>query len=291
MDEDDLVPGSLVRRWRLGKRLREMREAAGKSVAEAGHYLGVKQPTISRIERGRFAILPRNVRLYGQLCGVGAPAIDTLVRQAEEANDRGWWMAYSDTMPDWFETYVGFEADARKIWKYESEQVPGLLQTPEHVMALRRAHGHTSDDDLAKSVEFRLARQSRLAMKPPLLRVVLNEAVVRRRVGSAGDMAAQLRHLARIGREKWATIQVLPFDVGPHPATSGPFSLLTLPEESDPNFVYLEHLDGALYLERPDDLGRYAEAFERLTDMALSPEVSREFLATLAAEYSGEQGR
>jgi hypothetical protein len=212
-----------------------------------------------------------------------------LIRQAEESSERGWWLSYSDTMPDWFETYVGFEADAREIWTYESELVPGLLQTPEYGRAMLAAKGPVTEAELAKSVDFRLARQSRLGTSPPRLRVVLNEAVLHRPVGGAHEMAKQLRHIAEIGREPWATIQVLPFDIGPHRAMTGPFSLLTLPDETDPSFVYLEHLAGAVYLERPADIAQYCTMFEYLSSLALSLDASRKLLVTLAEQYSGEQ--
>jgi transcriptional regulator with XRE-family HTH domain len=287
-DDDELVPGSLVRRWRLGKQLRELREHAGKTMDEAAVYVGVKRPTVSRIENGRHSILPKNVKFLCQLYEIGPPLVDMLIRQAEESAERGWWLSYSDTMPDWFETYVGFEADAREIWLYEAEMVPGLLQTPEYARGMLAAASLT-EAELAKQVGFRMARQSRLANRPPRMRVVLNEAVLHRPVGSPADMARQLRHLAELGREPWATIQVLPFDIGPHRAMNGPFSLLTLPDETDPTFVYLEHLAGAVYLERPADIAQYSTMFEYLSSVALSLDASRKLLVTLAEQYSGEQ--
>lgn len=279
--DDDLSPGSLVRRWRLGKRLREMREAAGKSQDDAALYLGVKRPTISRIENGRHGILPRNVRFLCQLYGIGAPQVDMLVRQAEESNERGWWVSYSDTMPDWFETYVGFESDAQEIRTYESELVPGLLQVPSYVRAIRAAYrGDDGNDDpgIAKLVEFRQERQKRLEARPPTLRVVLNEAVLRRAVG---DMHEQVGYLVEIARRDFVTLQILPFEAGPHPGMKSSFSLLTLPGEPAPNFVYLEHDEGAIYLERPTDLTRYTHAFEVLTRLALSPSESARYVTSL----------
>jgi transcriptional regulator with XRE-family HTH domain len=278
---DDLTPGSLVRRWRLGKQLREIRESAGKTMDEAAGYLGVKRPTISRIENGRQAILPKNVKFLCQLYEIGAPEVDTLIRQAEESNERGWWVSYSDTMPNWFETYIGFEADAREIWTYQSELVPGLLQTPSYVRALRTAYENDVGElEIAKSVAFRLERQKRLEIKPPVYRVVLNEAVVRRPIG---DMAKQLGHLVEMSRRDYLDLRILPFDTGPHPGMTSPFYLMTLPEEPTPNFVYLEHEDGAIYLERPVDLVRYANAFETLAAAALSPDATRDFLVSLGA--------
>jgi transcriptional regulator with XRE-family HTH domain len=286
-DDDELVPGSLVRRWRLGKQLRELREAAGKTMDEAAVYIGVKRPTVSRIENGRISILAKNVKFLCQLYEIGPPTVDMLIRQAMESNERGWWLSYSDTMPDWFETFVGFEADAREIWKYESEQVPGLLQIPEYVRGMCMAFGPATEADIEKMISFRRARQYRLEQRPPRLRVVLNEAALHRSVGSSADMAKQLRHIAEISKQPWATIQILPFDVGPHRGMSGPFSLMTLPDEKDPNFVYLEHYNGALYLERPVDIATYSKVFEHLSSIALSPDASRKLLVTLAEQYSG----
>ncbi|MBM7773676.1 transcriptional regulator with XRE-family HTH domain [Actinokineospora baliensis] len=278
-DTDDLTPGSLVRRWRLGKQLRELREAAAKTQDEAADYLGVKRPTISRIENGRHAILPKNVRFLCQLYQIGAPQVDTLIRQAQESNERGWWVSHSDTMPDWHETYVGFEADAKAICVYESELVYGLLQVPSYTRAVRSAFvDHVDELALAKSIAFRQERQRHLDSKHPELRIILNETVVRRPVG---DMREQLLHLLKASEWPYLTLQILPFAAGPHPGMTNPFSLLTLPDESSPNFVYLEHADGAIYLERPADLTLYAANFERMSEQALSPEETRAFLASL----------
>ncbi|WP_084425177.1 helix-turn-helix domain-containing protein [Kibdelosporangium aridum] len=273
---EDLSPGSLVRRWRLGKRLRKTRIEAGKTMAEAAAYIGVRRPTISRIETGRQAILAKNVKYLCQLYGVGAPEVDMLMRQAEESNERGWWASYSDTMPDWFETYVGFEADAKEIWLYCAELVPGILQTSSYQRALQAGFGREIDE---KGLAFRLERQQRLETRKPRLRIVLNEAVFRRGVG---DMGEQGELLAKVSKRMNVTLQVLTFDSGPHAAMKGPFNMLTLPGEPAPNFVYLEHKDGAVYLERPVDLGKYSKVFESLTKQALSADESRDFLATLA---------
>ncbi|GAA3057210.1 helix-turn-helix domain-containing protein [Actinokineospora globicatena] len=278
-ETDDLTPGSLVRRWRLGKQLRDLREAAGKTQDDAAEYLGVRRPTISRIENGRHSILPKNVRFLCQLYDIGAPQVDTLIRQAEESNERGWWVSHSDTMPDWHETYVGFEADAKAISVYESELVYGLLQVPSYTRAVRSAFvDHIDEAELAKSIAFRQERQRHLEGRQPDLRIILNESAIRRPVG---DMREQLEHLVKASEWPYLTLQILPFAAGPHPGMTNPFSLLTLPDEPAPNFVYLEHADGAIYLERPADLTLYAANFQRMSEQALSPEDTRALLTSL----------
>ncbi|ONI80007.1 hypothetical protein ALI144C_23120 [Actinosynnema sp. ALI-1.44] len=280
-DTDDLSPGSLVRRWRLGRQLRSLREDAGKTMSQAAAYIGVKRPTISRIETGRQAILPKNVKFLCQFYDVGAPEVDTLLRQAEESNERGWWLSYADAIPDWFEMYVGFEADAKQISAYSAERLPGLLQTPDYVRAVNEGTplGKLRDTQVEKLIAFRQARQARLVEKRTPYRVVLNEAVVRR---SIGDMRAQVRHLIEMSERDHVTLQVLTFDSGPHPAMAGGFDLVTLPDEPSPNFVYVEQENGAVYLERPADTARYTAIAEALATQALTPGKTRDFLAACA---------
>ncbi|MGH3566678.1 MAG: helix-turn-helix domain-containing protein [Pseudonocardia sp.] len=279
-------PGFTVRRRQLGKELRRLRESAGKTIAEAAEWVGIKPPTISKIENGRQAIRPTNVRLLLQLYGIEAPAADTLIRLAGEANQRGWWASYGDTVPDWFRTFVGLESDASEINGYESELVPGLFQTTEYAQAVMlAAHPTTSQAELTRLVSFRHERQQRLAGNtPPHLHFVLNEAVLRRPVGGTEAFGQQLDHLAAMARLPHVDLQVLPFTAGPHPAMGQTFKLLRFPgDEAGLDFVYLENDRGALYLERPADVERFQTIFTQLTAAALTTSETRTFLATLTA--------
>jgi hypothetical protein len=241
--------------------------------------------TISKIENGRQAILPRNVKLILQACGVGAPTMDTLIRLAEESDDVGWWMAFSDTIPDWFATYVDLESDADQIWIYTSELIDGLLQTPEYTEAVTRAaYPDITDEELRRSVELRTARQTQLdGENPAELHVVMSEAVLRWAVGGEHTMTNQLRHLVAMARRPNIHLQVLPFAVGAHPGMKCPFTLLQFPEGfDDMDCVYLENENGELWQERPGDIARYTDVFNQLRSMALSPKETITFLDSLA---------
>lgn len=280
-------PGPTVRRRQLGKKLRELRLAASKKPEEVADYLGVRRPTVTRIEQGKVNILPKNVRLMCQLYDVGAPLLDTLLRLAEEAGERGWWVSYSDTMPDWFADYVGLEADAEEIWSYESEFVPGLLQCPGYIRAVTKAaHPTRSAESLDLSVEFRTARQHRLdSPNPPKLHFIISEAALLRAVGGHGVMADQVEHVRVVAQRPNVTLQVLTLEAGAHAAMTGSFSMLRFPDDLGMNTIYLEHERGAGYLERPADLERYAQIFQQLCETALSPEATVDHLASLVADH------
>jgi hypothetical protein len=119
----------------------------------------------------------------------------------------------------------------------------------------------------------------------PRLRVVLNEAAVRRVVGGPEVMRGQLAQLAA-GRDRAnVSVQVLPFTAGEHPAmASGPFVLLEFPDPADPGVVTTENLTSSLSLDDPADFRQYAQTFGFLQAAALGPRESADMLSTLAGQ-------
>jgi len=275
-----------VQRRLLGRQLRQYREERGITVAEAAEFLGVRPPTLYRIEKGAQAILPRNVRLLCQLYRIGAPLLDNLLARAERCNEPGWWVSYSDSVPDWFAEYVGLESDAAEIWTYEAELIPGLLQTADYVRAVASAAQDADEGEVQRLVEFRKARQDRITApdNPPALHAVLNEAVLRRIVGDPEVMRTQLHHLLDVAQYEHVTLQVLPFSAGAHAAMTGSFTMLRFPEGLEMDVVFLEHDHGGMYLERPADLERYSWVFRRLSEQALTPDASVKLIASLAQD-------
>jgi len=79
-------------------------------------------------------------------------------------------------------------------------------------------------------------------------------------------------------------VQVLPYEVGAHPAVESNFTLLEL-SSSTPDVVFVEGLIGSTYLERADDLERYRGIFDQLRNIALDPKDSRNFIAELLRSY------
>ena len=282
-------PGPTVRRRQLGLELRRLREAAGKMPKEAAEWLEISPSTLSKIELGRQAIKGTHVRLLAQLYKVDAPEADTLLRLAREANQRGWWAAYGDTVPDYVRSYLGLEEDAEELWAYESGLVFGLFQTPAYAHAITAAASPNSDrQDIERLVEVRTARQRRLfAAQSPALRVMLDEAVLRRTVGGPKVMREQLEHIAEVAQSPHITVAVLPFGAGAHPSIGSAFTLLRFADAESMNCVYLEHHLGALYLERPADIRRYTAIFEQLIASALAPDESLQLVTTLASQLVG----
>lgn len=281
------TPGRTLRRRKLGKALKVHRDNAGLSVRELAKRSRLSAATISKIENGLQAILPRNVQLILQACGVGAPELDNLIRIAEGAEDVAWWLTYTDTMPDWFAAFVDLESDAEEIKTYTSEIVDGLLQTRDYaaVVAKRSAETGLTDAQIDRSVDLREARQARLDRLQ--MHVVMSEVVIRR--GPSGDPAAdepimreQMARLAELAERPNITLQVLLLSAGLHAGVRGPFTLMRFPEGyDDMDCVYIETENGGVWQERASDIERYGRVFASVCGLAISPEETRTLLASL----------
>jgi transcriptional regulator with XRE-family HTH domain len=276
-------------RWILGEWLREIRDACGLTGAQVARQLGWAPSKLSRIENHE-GVSPGDLRELLDAYGISHPGdVRPLVAMARQAQQRGWWQGYGDVLPSWFATFVGLEAGAAEERDYKGALVTGLLQTPDYARAVL-AGDVRPDAELPGEVErllaLRLERQQLLreAADPLRLWAVMDEAVLRRRVGGAAVMRRQLNALVQASEQANITIQVLPED-RLHPALDFPFCLLLFRDPRRlPGLVYLENFRKTLYLENGGDMEYYAHAFSGLTRAALSPDESRAVvLAHLAA--------
>ena len=283
-------PSPTVRRRWLRYELRRLRLEHGLTIEQVQERSGgdIKAPSISRWENGERSVRPTDLRLMLDIYDVQGERRETLLTLSRQAKERGWWQSYASAIPEWFQVYVGLEAEASSVNVYESELVDGLLQTADYYRAFLRAAPAAADvDEADRKIEVRLARQERLTGDdPPEYWAVLNEAVIRRVVGGADVMRKQLDHIAELSELPHVNVQVLPFSAGVHPAMDGGFRILGFPESADPDVVYLENQAGSLYLEEEPEIDRYARMFSHLIAKALDPEESRRMIARVARDLT-----
>ena len=207
---------------------------------------------------------------------VDAAEREQLINLARDARKRGWWHSYSDVLPEWYETYVGLEAEASSMHTYESEAIPGLLQTEEYAYAITKSTLiRATEPEITRRVELRMQRQDRITGAQPLdLWAVIGETALRRCVGGPAVLRRQLEHVRKLAELPNVTVQVMPLDAGAHPAQAGPFVILRYSNHIDPDVVYLETHVGGLYLERENELCKYATMMDHLRAHAIDPEGS-----------------
>jgi len=270
-----------VRRRRLAAALRRLRDQSGMTADEAARAIGISKSSLSRIENGLVSVLPPVARSLLELYGVESPDIEPLLQVAREARQRGWWQAYDDVLPDWFNVYVGLEAEAAEIRDFQPQLVYGLLQTADYARAiLRSGLPDAPDEDIERRVELRMRRKEN--DRPPRLWLVLDEAVLHRPVGGAEVMRVQLKKILDASNVPGNNIQVLPFSAGEHASIGEQFSIMTFPEPTDPGIVYIETHAGSLYLEG-QHVRTYAAVFQQLMASALG---KRESAAMISAAMS-----
>ncbi|PBD01604.1 helix-turn-helix protein [Streptomyces sp. Ag82_O1-15] len=275
-----------VLRMVLGKRLKQLREQAGVSFEEAARAIEVTPLTVRRIEKAEVGLRIPYVKELLRTYGVPATEIDDFLALAREANQPGWWYKYRDVLPEWFSAYVSLESEASVIRLYEPHYVPGLLQTNDYATALMRVgFPNESKEDVARRVALRTRRQDLLA-KPdaPAVWAILDETVLRRPVGGAEVMRAQIDRLHEVLDMPKVRIQVMRFGVGAHPGAFGPFHHFRFGFSELPDVIYTESLAGAVYVDRPGDVVTYLEVLDRMSVQAEPVARTRAILAELRKE-------
>nr|WP_308013337.1 helix-turn-helix transcriptional regulator [Streptomyces sp. REN17] len=275
-----------VLRMVLGKRLRHLRERAGISFEEAARTIEVTPLTVRRMEKAEVGLRIPYVKELLRAYGVPSPEVDDFLSMAREANRPGWWYSYRDVLPEWFRAYVSLESEAGVIRLYEPHYVPGLLQTHDYAAALlRTGFPNETKEEIDRRVDLRLRRQDLLA-KPdaPAVWAILDETVLRRPVGGAEVMRAQIDRLAESLDMPKVRIQVLRFSVGAHPGAFGPFHYFRFGFSELPDVVYTESLAGSVYVDQPADVVTYLEVLDRMSVQAEPVDRTRTILGELRKE-------
>lgn len=263
-----------ARRRRLAIELKKLREDHGLTCNQVGESLDWSGSKVNRMETGQGRVQPSDVDALCRFYNTTDELRELLKDLAKHSKMRGWWHAYGSAVPTWFSVYVGLEQAACSLRTYESEFVPGLLQTADYARELHRATAQPSPDDVEQMIAVRMERQALLtAPQAPDLWAILHESILRHAIGTREVMQAQFERLLKMAQLKNVTVQVLPFDSGSYPAT-GAYTMLGFPEQEDPDIVYRDGLTDAVYLEQPSDIAQYAKAFDNLRALSLSPQQS-----------------
>ncbi|WP_306356286.1 MULTISPECIES: helix-turn-helix transcriptional regulator [unclassified Nocardia] len=293
-------PTTIPRR-QLGRQLREMRQGAGLSIADAARLIERGAGTLQRLEKGenpriRLLDIEALCRLY-DASEEKLEVLKALAREGDErarpTDERVWWHRYDDLIPSDFETYMSLEAAAAQVIMYQPDVVPGIVQTAEYARALERVFfSSDSPMELEQRIQVRMQRQTAITRRlaPVEVDLLIDEAVIRRVAGARQVMAAQLRKLADTPTN--VRVRVVPFSVGfPLGCAPGPFVILRFPMDSgtktpvEPTTVYVESYGSRLYYDRTDIVDRYVGAHEQLGAVALSEADSKHLLRQVAKEF------
>lgn len=265
-------------RRRLGRRLREIRESANFTLAEAAKRLDKTRSALQRIETGATRA---DVHFIRSAMDIYDHYDDTLVAEAREAMKPPWFRAYG--IKDM--GYVDVETYAESVKEFSGLMLPGLLHTEAYIRALfAHSRRRRSAEQLHNDIEVRLIRQKRLnsEQNPLELAVIVDESALRRDVGGPDVMRQQLQHLIDMTELPSVTVQVLPLRM--HSALDGGFTLLSFHDRDEPDLLYVEYVTGALHIEEDDEVRACRLTFDRLGVEALSPDDSVALIKRISDE-------
>lgn len=283
------MPGSpTVRRRRLAAELRGIRESQGKSGDAVAAALRWSPSKVSRYELARTSLKPQEVERLLDYYDITGSRRTLLLELAKDAARRGWWEEFSDSLSPDYQQFIGLEHEATAISIWHVEVVAGLLQTEayaRHIISSYNRVEPVAPGMIERLVRVRMRRQQVLDRKPELqLSVVLDESILRRRIGDERVMYEQLQRLVHEADRPNITLQVLPLDTQ-HNVTLESFVLFRFGPENDAmlqDVVSAEHLRANFSVEGERDTYLHRIAFQMLADEALDPASSRELILETA---------
>lgn len=267
-----------VRRRRLSAELRRLRSETGMTLNDVAKQTGISRANLSKIEQAESKTVPaQTLNKLLELYEVDDPTVQSAMHELSKlAGHKGWWSLYKDLLP---QTLTDFEAEACAIRTYESQVIPGLLQTPAYANAIFRANRVRDDNEITQRVTARMARQNILnRVDPPTYLVVVDEAVVHRMVGSVEVMREQLRHLTHMAARDNIDIYLLPFSAGAHTSTEGNYFVMDFPDPRDASIVYLESPTTTMFLEETHQVRSYNDMFGSTQNCSMNPAQTLDFL-------------
>src|SRR5215469_6281176 len=280
-----------VRRRRLAAELRAIRESKGKSGDVVAAALRWSPSKISRYELARTGLKPQEVEKLLDYYEVTGSRRELLLRLAEEAAQKGWWEEYAEFLSPDYQQFIGLEHEATSMSIWHVEVVAGLLQTEayaRHIIGSYNQVEPIAPGMIERLVRVRMLRQRVMSRDPtPQLAVVLDESILRRRLGDDAVMYRQLRHLANEAERPNVSLRVLPLDAQ-HAVFGESFVIFRFGSDGEAimqDVVSAEHLRNDFSVEGERETYLHGIAFRTLVNSSLDPEASRELILDTAESY------
>ncbi|MFE7313202.1 helix-turn-helix domain-containing protein [Streptomyces sp. NPDC057555] len=283
-------PQPTARRIGLGHELRQLRKAAGLTIAEAVVGLHFDESTLQRVETGwksfrQAGHLRELLERYGV---TDEEQVNRLVALQREASSREWWTGTSTNMLSGMPRFLGVESAARAIRIFHPTVVPGLLQTRAYAQAVHELHkpiDETTTEFVQQSVELRMKRKEAVTRDDDPIKVwaVLYEPALRYPMGGADVMREQYAALAELAAMENVTLQVLP-QAGDGYVAHHDVNIMIL-GDGLPTTVQTDTAWFTVAVtDKPREVGRFSRMFDAMVAAARPPGDTPQVLQKLARE-------
>jgi Domain of unknown function (DUF5753)/Helix-turn-helix domain len=259
----------------LGARLREIRKDARMSGRELAAVTGWHFTKVSKLENGERSPSEGDIRTLCAACGAEDQVADLIATVRHVASVHHEYRRQMQAgMKHMTESSVPLYEQTSLFRIYDAFAMPGLFTTAEYAAALFRWwQGFMGlKDDVDAAVEARMERQRVLYTGDRQFRVVMEEQVLRTRVGDADVMAGQLDRLMAVMSLPRVSIGVIPAGGTRHALTQGSFWMF------DETRVRVETVSESLNITQPRDIALYARVFELLHQSAVHGREARQLI-------------
>ncbi|MFI1204778.1 helix-turn-helix transcriptional regulator [Streptomyces sp. BHT-5-2] len=271
------------RQKRLGSELRRLRTAAGMSAEHAAGLLGVDRGKISNMESGVRGISAERLRTLACNCGcTDEKYIEALVAMAQPDGD-GWWERYRGSLPQGLLDIAELEDQAVRMRVANTAHIPGLLQTPDHALAVFRvAVPALPEHEVGLRLAHRSERQQVITRDAPASFVaIIHEAALRMQFGGRTVARKQLEHLLAMSERQNILLLVIPFSHGAFPG-AGQNAVYVEGPVPQLDTVQVDSTHGPDFLYAEGQLAKYRTQLDWLEELALPPDQSRDFIGEIA---------
>ena len=285
-----------MRRRRLAAELRSIRESRGKSGDAVAAALKWSASKISRYERARTSLRPKEVERLLDYYEITGSRRTLLLALAEDAAQKGWWEEFADTLSEDYQQFIGLEHEATSIAVWHVDVVAGMLQTEAYARHIISSYSRVepiAPGMIGRLVRVRMQRQQVLNREELQLSIVLDESVLKRRIGDDSVMYEQLQRLAREADRPNMALRILPLDAQ-HTVFGESFVIFGFGEDSDAmlqDVVSTEHLRSGFTLEGERETYLHRIAFQMLAEASLDPAASRELILETAESHWSDAQR
>jgi len=258
----------------FGELLKIKRMDAGLTQDELADLVHVERSLITKFEAGQRVPRKEMVAMFDDLLG----GRGELIRLYRRIN----WTTRLSFFPDWFRRRAAMDAELIELHQYQTQLIPGLLQTEAYARALFERVADSDNETAEDNVEARLSRQARfLEPDGPLYVALLDESCLMRVIGSNEVM---VDHLLAVSELPNVCIQIIPFTLHHVPAPNTPMSLIVMP--TGKRWVYSESLDTGHFSNDPKVLAKHQRIYDRLRADALSARDSAALIREVRERYS-----
>jgi transcriptional regulator with XRE-family HTH domain len=258
----------------IGAQLAVFRGVAGLTQAGLGDASGLHEETVASIEQGRRPLKMDVAIKLDDLLDT-KKALQTAVAKVPER----------ERFPAFAQDFVEHEQDALTLLSYQTQVVPGLLQTEAYARAVFGClFPPITEEQAEERLSARLDRQRLFEREPwpPMMNFLLEEVILHRPTGGRDVLREQNRHLRRCAELPFLGLQIIPTSREKHAGLAGPMVLLETPDHDQ--LAYIEGQRVSFLVDEPDEVSVLQQKYGMLRSQALTPEESMGLLDDLLGD-------